>query len=465
MNPKATGHIKESGARLMTYQDFERASDKPQFCLEAVRRHMASDAVQTAQRADLYDHQMNVTINEVRRWVYSASGAKVSDPTASNNRIACNLFHRLNTQRCQYSLGRGVSFSNDNEGTKRARGPHFDHDLQTVAYNALIHGVSFGFWNGEHLYDFPLTEFVPLWDEHNGTLRAGVRFWRIAPNRPMTCVLYEEDGYTRFVADNVDLSNASLVTSEEKRAYVQTVVTYPNGEDALVGEENYGALPIVPLWGSKLHQSTLIGMERSIDSYDLIRSGFANDLADCAQIYWIVENRGGMSDADLARFRDKLIFQHIAEADTTDGGAVKPYVQEVPYQARQQYLDGIRAGIYEDFGGLDVHAVAAGATNDHIDAAYQPLDENAADFEWQVSEFIQRVLSLIGIEDTPVFNRTRISNQAEQAQIVAQEAQWLDTETILKKLPNIQPSEVQGILARLSEEERDKVDFGGVSAE
>ena len=206
-------------------------------------------------------------------------------------------------------------------------------------------------------------------------------------------------------------------------------------------------------------------MERSIDSYDLIRSGFANDLADCAQIYWIVENRGGMSDADLARFRDKLIFQHIAEADTTDGGAVKPYVQEVPYQARQQYLDGIRAGIYEDFGGLDVHAVAAGATNDHIDAAYQPLDENAADFEWQVSEFIQRVLSLIGIEDTPVFNRTRISNQAEQAQIVAQEAQWLDTETILKKLPNIQPSEVQGILARLSEEERDKVDFGGVSAE
>ena len=55
MNPKATGHIKESGARLMTYQDFERATDKPQFCIEAVRCHMATDAVQTAQKADLYD--------------------------------------------------------------------------------------------------------------------------------------------------------------------------------------------------------------------------------------------------------------------------------------------------------------------------------------------------------------------------------------------------------------------------
>lgn len=455
MNPKATGHIKESGARLITYQDFAHASDKQQFCLEAVRRHMASDAVQTAQRADLYDHQMNVTVNEVRRWLYSASGDKVSDPTASNNRIACNLFHRLNTQRCQYSLGKGVSFSKDDKGTREALGPHFDHDLQTVAYNALIHGVSFGFWNGEHLFCFPLTEFVPLWDERTGALRAGVRFWRIAPNRPMTCVLYEEDGYTRFVADDVDMSHASLVTSEEKRAYVQTFVTYPNGEDALVGEENYGSLPIVPLWGSKLHQSTLIGMERSIDSYDLIRSGFANDLADCAQIYWIVENRGGMSDADLAKFRDKLIFQHIADADTTDGGAVRPYVQEVPYQARQQYLDGIRAGIYEDFGGLDVHTVAAGATNDHIDAAYQPLDENAADFEWQVSEFIQRVLSIIGIEDTPVFTRTRISNQSEQVQMVVREAQWLDTETILKKLPNVESSEVQGILERLDKQQLD----------
>ena len=93
------------------------------------------------------------------------------------------------------------------------------------------------------------------------------------------------------------------------------------------------------------------------------------------------------------------------------------------------------------------------------------MDEYAADFEWYVSEFIQRVLSLLGSEDTRVCTRTRSSNQAEQVQMVVQEAQWLDTETILKKLPNIEPSEVQGILDRLSDEELDKVDFGGVAAE
>ena len=39
--------------------------------------------------------------------------------------------------------------------------------------------------------------------------------------------------------------------------------------------------------------------------------------------------------------------------------------------------------------------------------------------------------------------------------MVVQEAQWLDTETILKKLPNIEPAEVQGILDRLDSQQLD----------
>ena len=188
-------------------------------------------------------------------------------------------------------------------------------------------------------------------------------------------------------------------------------------------------------------------MQQAIDSYDLIRSGFANDLTDCAQIYWIVKNCGGMTDADLNQFRDRLKMLHIATVDDSDGGGVEPYVQEIPYQARKTYLDGIRAGIYEDFGGLDVHTVAAGATNDHIDAAYQPLDEEADDFEYQIIECVQQILALIGIEDTPIFKRNRISNQREQTEMVLSSAQYLDEATVLSKLPFISPDEVSGILA------------------
>jgi hypothetical protein len=211
-------------------------------------------------------------------------------------------------------------------------------------------------------------------------------------------------------------------------------------------------------------------MQNKIDSFDLIRSGFANDLTDCSQIYWILENCGGMSNQELAQFRDRLKINHIAIVDSGAGSKATPYTQEIPYQARKQYLDDIRAQIYEDFGALDVHTIAAGATNDHIDAGYQPMDEEADDFEYQVIDFIQQILSLIGIEDTPQFKRNRISNQAEQTQMILSAADYLDDETILRKFPFINVDEVTQILAKRDVEEQsrfesdeDEGDEGGPS--
>lgn len=444
---------------MLTFQDFLDTDDVLQFIVTAIEHHMASDMYRTALSADNYDRQKNETIYNYVRTIMTASGTTVEDFTAANNRIASNFFHRLNTQRCTYSLGNGVSFGNHREQrmdpdgvmrtvdvTKDMLGPDFDTNLKDAAYKALIHGVSFGFWNFDKLYVFPVTEFVPLWDEENGELRAGIRFWRLDSQKPMTVILYEEDGYTKYRGKRKG-GSMSLEMVQDKTAYKQNYVYSEAGGEEVVGVENYGRLPIVPLWGSNLHQSTLVGMQRAIDSYDLIRSGFANDLTDCAQIYWILSNCSGMSDQELARFRDRLKIQHIAVADTNESG-VTPYTQEIPFQARQTYLDSIRAGIYEDFGALDVHTVAAGATNDHIDAAYQPMDENADDFEYQIIKFVTQILALNGIEDMPVFKRNRISNQFEQTQMIMLTAQYLDSETVLQKLPFISVDEVQEILAR-----------------
>lgn len=446
---------------MLTYQDMLKEPNRNAFVRKAISVHRSSDMYKTAVTADHYDHKLNETILNYIRTIFTLSGSPVEDFTASNNKICSNFFHRLNTQRCTYLLGNGVSFSDNivdvqqedgtmtkEDTTKEFLGDRFDTDLKNLAYKALIHGVSFGFWNVDRLHVFPLTEFVPLWDEETGALRAGIRFWRIDAEKPMLAVLYEEDGYTKYKADD----GLDLMPIQEKRAYRQTIRTTEADGEEVVGESNYSSLPVIPLWGSSLHQSTLVGMQSAIDSYDLIRSGFANDLTDCSQVYWILSNAGGMDDADLARFRDRLKINHIAVADT-DNSAVTPYSQDIPFSARQAYLDSIRAGLYEDFGGLDVHTVAAGATNDHIDAAYQPLDEEADDFEYQIIEFIQQLLALNGISDMPVFKRNRISNQMEQVQMVVMEAEYLDDETILRKLPNITIDEVTEILKRKDADE------------
>lgn len=431
---------------MLTYQDYTDAINKGKplaaFIGEAIKGHINSEEYKIAETADEYDTQRNTTINAAARYIYSLSGKKTLDFTASNNRIASNFFHRLTTQRATYSLGNGLTF--DVDGVSEKLGDKFDTDLFTLSLKALKHGVSFGFWNLDRLYVFPLTEFVPLWDEENGSLRAGIRFWCLdREHKPVFAVFYEEDGYSKYQSKN---GLGGFFVTEEKRAYKQTIEHTEAGGDEIVGEGNYSALPIVPMYGNANHQSALIGMRAAIDSYDLIQSGFANDLTDCAQVYWIIENALGMDDVDVQRFMDRLRLNHVAVADT-DNSPITPYKQEPPYSAREAYLNRIKSSIYRDYGAFNPEEVAAGAvTATQINAAYQPMDEEADAFEYQVIEFVQQILSLQGLTGTPQFKRNRVSNQLEQVQMVMMEANYLDDETVLSLLPNISVDMIEKIL-------------------
>lgn len=443
---------------MLTYQDYQNYDGaKVDFIKKAINEYKSSELYKTACDADMYDKQKNLTIMKLVQKLFSLNGRATENFTASNNRIASNFFNRLNVQRCTYLLGNGVSFpSDENENIKKKFGEKFDTVMQEAGYNALIHGVSYLFWANDRLYCFKATEIVPLYDEHSGALMAVVRFWQIADNKPLSVTFYESDGYTNYEENEEKV----LVAKKAKESYIVKATFSKAYGMEIVGKENYNALPIIPLWGSRLKQSTLVGLRAAIDSYDLIRSGFANDLTDCAQIYWILENYGGMEDEDLQRFRDRILLNHIATADTAEGGRIVPYAQDIPYQAREQYLQTIRAEIYEGFGGLDVHTIAAGATNDHIDAAYQPLDENADDFEKQIIECVQKIGGLIGLsneEATPLFKRNRVSNQSELTDMVLQAAQYLDDETVLRHLPFITVDEVKNILSRKAAEEQKQV--------
>lgn len=449
-----------SQSTIITYDDLVEQGAGAAFVQDAIERHMQSEMHRNAMAANEYYRQRNVTISQFTKMLFNSRGDKAEDFTTSSLKIACNLFKRLNVQRCMYSLGKGVSFvgtgASGEDVTKAKMGDRFDDDVKSIGLYALIHGVSFPFWNLDHVDVFTADEFCPVWDGYSGALRAGVRFWRLDPWHPWRATLYEEDGYTEFAAKYPQA--LSFDVYEPKKPYKVTYAEVPaDGLSLAVSDENYSRLPIIPVWGSDARQSTLVGLREGIDAYDLIKSGLANDVQDCAEIYWLVENAGGMEDADLEQFRNRLKLMHIANADTDDGQRVTPYTQEVPYTARKETLAQVKADIYEDFGALDVHTVAAGATNDHIDAAYQPLDEEADEFERHMREGIMDLLALQGIEDTPVFTRNRISNVKEQVEVVAMEAEWLDEETILRKLPNVTPDEVREIVKRKEEEAEERM--------
>ena len=446
---------------MKTYQDYVEAKENGQeldFIKAAIGEYRASPEYKIALDADEYEAERNITIMEFMRWLYTDEGKQVVDFTAANNRIASNFLHRLITQRVAYSLGNGISFANAQQivkngqttvqdATKEKLGKDFDTVLYKAYRYARLHRVSFLFWNLDHADLFKMTEFCPLYDEYDGSLMAGFRFWSLDwEQRPATVVVYEADGYTKY-RTRKGSKGLDLVEYEPKRAYKQTIAHNEVDPDEIVGESNYSAIPIVPLWGSQHRQSDLVGMRSKIDAYDLVKSGFANDLEDCAQIYWIIGNGLGMTDADIAKFRDKLKINHMAVMDT-DNTNITPYQQDIPVAARQILIESLRAQIYEDYGGLDVHTISAGATNDHIDAAYQPMDEEADDAEYQIIQAVRGILSILGIDDMPIFQRNRISNKMEQVQMVMMAANYLDAETIVRKMPFITPDEVDGILAR-----------------
>lgn len=431
----------------LSYQDFEKATNKAEFASKLIQYHYSSLDVRVALDADAYNEQDNITIKRFQRVYYNLIGEKKADHTVTNNKLASNFFHKLNTQRCNYLLGNGIKLIDDDN--KKKLGRTFDRIFKRAAYYSLIHGTSFIYWNVDRIHMFKLTEFAPLWDEYTGALRAGIRFWQIDTEKPMIAVLYEEDGYTKMQAEKF---GAVFKITEEKKPYRILKKSIKAGmAPEVVGEENYGSLPIIPMFGNEIRKSTLPGMRPKIDAFDIVNSGFANDMEDVAQIYWLVQNADSMSDEDLRKFYDKLKLNHIALGGSES--TVQPYTQEVPADSRLKFLNEIRNQIYEDFGALDVHAVAAGATNDHIDAAYQPMDDETDEFEYCVDECLAHLFELIGMDEEAMFKRNRISNEKERTDMINSSAHYLDDETYLSKLPFIEPDEIQVIMDRKASED------------
>lgn len=451
---------------IKTYQDLQQNKDRAAFITEAIREHRASAMYNIAVDAEEYDRQRNVTIMSYQKFLYKASGGAVPDNFSANHKMASNFFNRFVTQENQYLLGNGVTL--EDEKNKEKLGRDFDLKLQQAGRNALVQGVAFGFPEmqsravGEPerytLRVFKLTEFVPIYDEETGTLMAGIRFWQVDIDKPLRATLYEVDGYT----DYIRRKKGAMEVLRPKQTYRKIVTESAFDGVQVEPGRNYPGFPIVPMFGNPHHQSELVGLRENIDSYDLIKSGFANDLDDVSQIYWIMKNSGGMDDVDIVQFLDRVKATRVADIpDGDDGATAEPHTVEVPYSARDVALERLKNDMYDDFQAFNITALQGGQkTATEIDAAYTPLDLKTDQFEYCVLEFLYEMFRLVGIEDNPTFKRNKIQNMNEQTQMVLMAAQYLDDETLLSKLPWLTPEEVQEILKRKDAENLDR--FSGI---
>lgn len=421
------------------------------FVLSAINEHQSSSEYLIAKDAELYYKHQNPTIMRYQKFVYNQFGKAVPDIWSANNKIASNWYNYFTTQAVQYLLGNGISF--DDEATKDKLGEKFDKMVQDAATFAKNASVSFGFWNFDHLEVFKLTEYVPLWDEEDGSLKAGIRFWQVEKDRPLRATLYEIDGYT----DYIKRKNDDIAILHPKRAYKYIVKTSEIDGEQILDGVNYPTFPFVPLWNTN-KQSDLVGNQGTIDAYDLMVSGLINNVSDGEFIYWILKNCGGMSPEDDVKFVEQLKLTHVGHADGDDGAQVDAHTVNVPFEASAEAIDRLEKQLFKDFMALKVDEISAGATNDQIQAAYEPLNQKTDQFEYQVTDFIEGILALAGIEDAPTYTRSQMSNRAETIEMVLQAAEYLDDEYVTRKILTVfgDADKADDVLKRKDAEEADR---------
>lgn len=440
---------------MRTYQDFLEVAEKSdrdrmEFVLAAINDHKNSDLYQQAKIAREYDEHRNVTIITVQKLLYTLSGKAIPDNYSANYKLRSAFFPIFMRQETQYLLSNGVILKNAEN--KKRLGKKFDNQIQDLARSALVGGVAYGFWNLDHLEVFTALEFVPLLDEENGSLRAGIRFWQVAANKPLRATLYEPDGFTQFIRR----SGKEMEILAPKRGYVSVEASSEADGTEILEYQNYPGFPIIPMYGNRARQSELVGQREAIDCYDLIKSGFADTVDDASIIYWTISNAGGMDEIDMARFKETMRRIGVGLVDD-DGAKAEAHTLTIPVEAREALLSRLSDDLYRDFQMLDTTKIQGGQkTATEITAAYQQMDNKVDEFEYCVGDFLYQLFALIGIDDDPTFTRSKIVNQLEQTQMVLLAASYLDDETILSKLPWLTQEEIANILKKKSAEELER---------
>lgn len=436
---------------MYTYQDFLTVKDekkRAEMIRSTVQQHIASKAYLYAEIADEYYHKHEPAIEKVMKFYYTVTGRKEEDIYASNLKLKLLFFRKKVTQHVAYVLNKGIIMDADAKG-------RLDKNLEAKAKRwtkyAMVAGKSYVFYNAGNLEIFHMVcndyhpGFAPVYDADTGLLAAGVRFYFVTADkkRRMKCTFYEPDGYTEY-SDNDD---GTLEAIGEKRPYVVATVRDAISERT-VGR-NYGRLPIVEAVTNDCRESEIVGLMEDIDAYEFTKSDLGNELADFSGIWYSIENAGGMTDKELAKFiqRLKTVRAAVVGEDGSGSARVTANTQQIPYEARAKMLEIIKADLYENSQLLDLSQLsAAQKTTQEIQAACTAQENYCGDLRDYIIYTIHELMEIAGIPYTPVsMEFDRIINVTEITNVVMTSLPLIGEDVAIEVLPFLNAEQKQRV--------------------
>lgn len=377
--------------------------------------------------------------------MYDLNGIAHQDKITPNHKIPQNYFFVLISQAVAYTLANGVSFSDPD--VKKQLGKNFDGVLRKILTDAMVSKRSWGFYHDGKVDYIPYKRFVGLPDEFDSSIRAGVWFFRIDDDKPLSMRLYEEDGYT----DYVQKVGKNVEQKAPKRPYkINRLVA--DMDSQTYDFENYPSFPIVPLDNIN-GQSSIVGVLNILIALDLMYSHLVNNVSQSDLIYWVFRNYGGMTEQDAENAIARLIKTHTVLVDGE--GDVTPHNIAVPFEASEATIAQLKKLLFDSMMGVDVERIQAGnETATAIRAAYENLNIKEGLLEYELIEFMHGIFRVAGIpEDTEFhFTPSKIVNVGEEITNVIAAAAYLGDEATTMKL-----CELLGMIDNFEDIQRAKI--------
>lgn len=329
---------------------------------------------------ELYQNMLNgrryyMCKNDVidRKFYYYNMGNKVEDNYRSNIKVANDFLKIIVDQKVSYCLAKDVIIDN-------VADLPFDinDEIDYVAEEAAQKSIGWCFvWiDKEGLFKQKLVEsetIIPLYDgsiEEN--LIGLIRIYKLGENE--YAEYWDNDLKTTYLKDGSQYLESGIETHLD------------NGV-------SWGKIPFIRLLNNRYGMTDLDNIKGLIDAYDYTISDFANNFIDFQEvIYKLVNYAESLKDEQsVSEIIDYLKKYKIISV--SDGGDFEVIANEIPFQARKEFLEILRKNIYMFSHSVDTEKLSGGdLTNVTIKAYFTNLDQKCNKFIKECKRYIMDIL-------------------------------------------------------------------------
>lgn len=405
-------------------QEYLAIKDMPLKIYNAVQDWKGSEARQEIIDAKEYYIGENPDIKKIFRYYYSETkkkmvdgkevtvgGGLIQNPYVANNQIGYSIFQDVVDQKNDTLLTEhpniDTDFSLEEKFVK-----NLGYALHSAGIEASCGGVGFMFQDFEGNYTvFETENCIAYYDDLTSELMTLIRFWEIKDKifievfKETTSVLYSFGKEKRFKIERAELP-------------YQYTKKQAMGEEQI---ENLNIkLPIIIVKNNKQCKSDLdTNLRTKINAIDLVNSGFANNIEDFSELFWIIKDKGFLNAeqfedfvANINRTRKALVQGDGADVDTKQ--------IQIPTEARRLFVEDRKKEIIIEKGLIDTASMTGSSlTTTAIKAATQKLVQRVSKFEWQVYEAMSDAIRLfqlynkVNFEFDVSFTKLLIQNDTE----------------------------------------------------